>query len=379
MKVLISSTYFEPYSSGLSQYALRLGRGLLALGHEVTVLTSQYRKDLRLEAEAEGIHIVRVPVSFHLSKGVVMLGLEKLARQWIKWADVVNLHLPQFESAFLAGLTKTLKKRLVVTYHCDLEKNGSFLAQAPYLGARLMNRIALEKADAIAQSSRDYAESSPALQDYMNKVSIIVPPIDCRQALRKEIKALRETFALDENHQYIGLSGRVATEKGYETLSEALPLISQDFPRAMVLHAGSWKGVVGEEPYQQKIDQLIMPQEKQWKKLGFLSDESFRAFFALCDVLVVSSTNRTEAFGMVQIESFAQGTAVVASDSPGIRVPVTQTGAGALFTPADAVSLAEAVKNVLKKGKSAFKIDPDYLQGFSEKAVAIKYLEIFKK
>jgi glycosyltransferase involved in cell wall biosynthesis len=378
VKILISATYFEPYSSGLSQYALRLGRGLVALGHQVTVLTSQYQKQLPLEQEIFGMHVVRVPVDFRLSKGVLMLGLSKVAKPWIKWADVVNLHLPQFESAMLAGLVKAQGTRLVVTYQCDLEKKGNAITQLPYLGTRLLHNIALRKADAIVQMTQDYAVSSPALQTLLDKVRIIVPPVNPILAQKEAIKQLRLKFSLDENHRYIGLSGRVASEKGYETLVEALPEILKRFPSVMVLHAGSWKGVVGEEAYQAQIDSLIKPLEAYWKKLGFLSDEDFQAFFAICDLLVVSSTNRTEAFGMVQIEAFVQGAPVVASDSPGIRVPVTQSGAGALFKAGDAHSLTEKVCQVLEKGKAAYFIKPEYLDEFSEESVAKKYLEIFK-
>ena len=38
MKVLIASTYFAPYSPGLSVYAFRLAEGLAELGHDVVVL-----------------------------------------------------------------------------------------------------------------------------------------------------------------------------------------------------------------------------------------------------------------------------------------------------------------------------------------------------
>ena len=377
MKILISATYFEPYNSGLSQFALRLGRGLVALGHQVTVLTSQYQKQLPLEEEIFGMHVVRVPVDFRLSKGVLMLGLSKIAKPWIKWADVVNLHLPQFESTILAGLVKAQGKRLVVTFHCDLEKEGSFLTQLPYLGTRMLHTVALRKADVIAQNSQDYAETSPAFKNLLAKVRIIVPPINSIVAQTETIQGLRMKFSLDESHRYIGLSGRLASEKGYETVIEALPEILKVFPETVVLHAGSWMGVVGEESYQTKIESLIKPLGTYWKKLGFLSDEEFRAFFAICDLLVVASTNRTESFGMVQIEAYAQGTPVVASNSPGIRVPVIQSGAGALFRAGDPHSLAEKVCQVLENGKAAYKINTEYLEEFSEISVAKKYLEIY--
>jgi glycosyltransferase involved in cell wall biosynthesis len=377
MKVLIALTYFEPYNSGLSQYALRLGRGLVGLGHQVTVLTSQYQKQLPLEQDIFGMHVVRVPVDFHLSKGVLMMGLGKTAKPWIKWADVVNLHLPQFESAQLADMAKNQQKRLIVTYQCDLEKDGAFFSQLPYLGTRWLQSIALKKADMIAQLSQDYANSSPALEGLLEKVKVVWPPVNPSRVKAETVAQLREKFDLDQKHRYIGLSGRVASEKGYETLAKALPELLKRFPDLIVLHAGSWKGVVGEETYQAYIDNLIKPQADYWKKLGFLSEEELQAFFAVCDVLVVSSTNRTEAFGMVQIEAFAQGTPVVASDSPGIRVPVTQTGAGALFKAGNPQDLANKIIQVLEKGKTAYQVRPDYLYEFSEEVVAKKYLEMF--
>ena len=41
MKILIILTYFQPHKSGLTVYAVRQAHALAALGHEVTVLTSQ--------------------------------------------------------------------------------------------------------------------------------------------------------------------------------------------------------------------------------------------------------------------------------------------------------------------------------------------------
>ena len=79
MKVLIASTYFAPYSSGLSVYAFRLAEGLAELGHDVVVLTSRYKPELPLEESAHGFRIVREPVSWHISKGVLMPGLRRTA------------------------------------------------------------------------------------------------------------------------------------------------------------------------------------------------------------------------------------------------------------------------------------------------------------
>src|SRR5690606_14239312 len=106
MKILISSTYFYPYSSGLSVYAMRLAEGLSERGHDVVILTSQYKDELATTELIGKFKVVRVPVSMRLSKGVLMSSLNKIASQWIEWADVVNLHLPQFESLLLSQFAK---------------------------------------------------------------------------------------------------------------------------------------------------------------------------------------------------------------------------------------------------------------------------------
>ena len=121
MRILIGLTYYEPNTSGLTIYAVREARALAALGHEVTVLTSQFEPDLPLEETDHGVRIVRVPVAFHLSKGVVMPRLPGIAWRLLREADVVNLHLPQLDSALISLFARWQHKPVVLTYHCFLD------------------------------------------------------------------------------------------------------------------------------------------------------------------------------------------------------------------------------------------------------------------
>jgi hypothetical protein len=68
------------------------------LGHEAVVLTSQFKPDLALEENLNGVKVVRLPVSMRASKGVFMRRLGAAIRHWVGCAEVVNLHQPQFES-----------------------------------------------------------------------------------------------------------------------------------------------------------------------------------------------------------------------------------------------------------------------------------------
>ena len=377
MRVLITSTYFHPYSSGLSVYALRLARGLAELGHEVCVLTSQYDPKLAPEETLAGFRVVRVKVGTKLSKGVLMPGFHTQAKKWIAWADVVNVHMPQFESVVIARLAKRAKKPLVVTYHCDLVMSGGWFSRLAGWVTTQLGKWTLKQAQVIVQNTLDYAENSAVLKPYLEKVVEVPTPVDSLDPVPEEAKSFRLRFGLMESDKVLGLAGRVASEKGYEYLAQALPLVWQKYPSARVVHAGSWKGVIGEEAYLAKVEQMIQPFGDKWKSLGFLSDEDFMRFFAACDLLVFSSLNATESFGIVQIEALSQGTPVVASDLPGVRQPVLRTGIGRIVPVRDAESLAEGIISVLEEGPGARKVPEAYLGQFDQKKVAERYQEIY--
>ena len=377
MRVLITSTYFHPYSSGLSVYALRLARGLAELGHEVCVLTSQYDPKLAPEETLAGFRVVRVKVGTKLSKGVLMPGFHTQAKKWIAWADVVNVHMPQFESVVIARLAKKAKKPLVVTYHCDLVMSGGWFSRLAGWVTTQLGKWTLKRAQVIVQNTLDYAENSAVLKPYLEKVVEVPTPVDSLDPVPEEAKSFRLRFGLMESDKVLGLAGRVASEKGYEYLAQALPLVWQKYPSARVVHAGSWKGVIGEETYLAKVEQMIQCFGDKWKSLGFLSDEDFMRFFAACDLLVFSSLNATESFGIVQIEALSQGTPVVASDLPGVRQPVLRTGIGRIVPVRDAESLAEGIISVLEEGPGARKVPEAYLGQFEQKKVAERYQEIY--
>jgi len=372
MKILISSTYFHPYSSGLSVYALRLMEGLADLGHEVVVLTSQYKKELELSERFGKALIVRVPVAAKVSKGVLMPTLPKVAEQLIEWADVVNIHLPQFEGVLLSRIAKKMGKPVLATYHCDLVMKGALNKVAGSVTTMLGNEV-LKNANIIVQNSLDYAENSPVLMRYLGKIVEVPTPVTVQTLPKKSADSFRHKFGIKNNEKVIGLAGRVATEKGFEYLVMAMPAILAAYPQARIVHAGSWKSVVGEEKYQKLIERFIRPLGDKWDALGYLDDKDFEAFFAACDVLVFSSLNATESFGIVQIEAMAQGTPVVASDLPGVRQPVLQTGLGKLVPLRDSDAIAQAVIEILRKSEAGRFIPSDYLVKFQQAEVAKHY------
>ena len=92
MKILQVLTYYRPHTSGLTIYVERLARSLVERGHEVTILTSQYDDDLPCDEIKNGIQIVRVPVWFRVSKGVIMPSFGFKAWKLVLQTEIIHLH-----------------------------------------------------------------------------------------------------------------------------------------------------------------------------------------------------------------------------------------------------------------------------------------------
>lgn len=84
--------------------------------------------------------------------------------------------------------------------------------------------------------------------------------------------------------------------------------------------------------------------------LGYVTDEDMPSWFGACDVFVLPSILKTEAFGIVQIEAMSLGKPVVATNIPGSGVSwVNKDGiSGINVTPQDAPALARAITEVEK-------------------------------
>lgn len=352
MRILIVLTYFQPHKSGLTVYAVRQARALVGLGHQVTVLTSQYDRSLPREEWDQGVRILRLPVAFRLSKGVIMPSMPVRAFQLIGESDVVNLHVPQVDAALVALIARLRKKPVVLTYHCDLKMPAGLINQLAGKAAHLANRVSANAADVIVHNTRDFAEHSLFLRDYLDKLSVIQPPIEVTLTDQDTLKAFQKRQKIEGDQCIVGMAARLAAEKGVEYLVDAMPAVLKAVPGTRVIFLGEYQHVFGEEAYMQKLLPMIEKLGDHWTFLGVVSEEEKAAFFKVCDVLVLPSINSTESFGMVQVEAMVSGTRVITTDLPGVRQPVQSTGMGQIVPVRDADALAKAIIDelTLQKG-----------------------------
>lgn len=333
-KILVVVNYFYPYISGVSEYSRSVAKGL-ALHHDVTVLTGQHTTELPEEEEFEGSKIIRCKPNVFLDKGYISVAFVKRFHLLASQNDVVNLHLPMLESGLFALLSK---KPSLVTYQCDMALIGSFFNKIAVLSVRKSMAIALSKADKIVVLSQDYALSSPLVAKHLDKLVEISPPNRFSSCELSDVVSCKS--ATSYPNFICGFVGRFVSEKGIETILEAAELLKGQTIEFWL--AGDYLNVAGGSIYN-VIKDKISALGSTVRLLGPLSDKELIGFYEQIDVLLLPSTNRFEAFGMVQMEAMTFGASVVTSDMPGVSETVRKTKIGQLCTPKSGQSLADAI------------------------------------
>lgn len=373
-RVLVALTYFNPNVSGVTVYADILSRELTNNRFSVSILCSQHKKHLAKEENIGTTRVVRCPVWFSVGKGVVMPGYVWRAWREVKGVDVINCHLPQLESCVLALIARLQRKPLVVTHHCEFGFSGPWANRVAAFLSFPFHIITYLLADKIVSYTQDYAQHSLFLRHFLAKTTFILPPVVVNTQSKGRIHKLKSQIHKNHNTKVIGFVGRLGWEKGINYLIEAVASINQKYELKVVL-VGPYEDVVGDKSFQ-KLKPLI-EKHKDWIVLtGPLPHDEIANFFALCDCLVLPSTNNLETFGIVQAEAMVSGVPVVASDLPGVRVPVRLTKMGQIAKVGDSVDLAQKISKVL-----ATNYPPSFTKNakriFSLSTFSQKYKELF--
>lgn len=364
MKILFSITYYHPYISGLTLAASRWAEGLADMGNDVTVMCMQHDQSLPILSHIQKVRVRRVPWFVKISKG--FLSFDWLLQSWknARVCDVVVIHLPQFEGLVVALVARLLGKRVISVYHCEVVLPKGQMNMIIQSVMEVSHFLTLVLSDRVVTYTRDYATHSKLLgvwRTHTHKNIIpIVPPIPVSVSHPRVIARLKRQIG--DSDITIGVAARLATEKGIEYLLEAIPVMQSSMKgkTIQIVIAGP-EEPVGEQAYQLFIRSMVKRYKKSVIFLGCIDPKDMGSFYRCIDVLVVPSINSTEAFGMVQVEAMMCGVPVVASNLPGVRVPVQKTGMGMVVPIQDARAIAHAIKAVALH-KDRYRISPSRVQ-----------------
>ena len=330
MKILQLGKFY-PIRGGVEKVMWDLTRGLSEMGVDCDMLCASLSDTGTLRLNGHG-RVFRVKAL--AKKAATMLSPAMIA--WLRRHkdeyDIIHVHHPD-PMAALALRLSGFRGKVVLHYHSDIVSQRFLLSLYRPLQSWLIKR-----ADLIVGTTPAYIQVSPWLRDVQQKCTYV--PIGIRPVADdpEGAAALRARFP---GKTLLLSIGRLVPYKGYPVLIRAMKHLPENYHLI----------IGGNGPLRDELEALIGSENlrERISLVGYLAEEELPAWYGACEVFVLSSVMKTEAFGIVQIEAMSAGKPVVATKIPGSGVPwVNEDGvSGRNVTPGDPAELAAAVEDVI--------------------------------
>jgi glycosyltransferase involved in cell wall biosynthesis len=366
MKVVhIFKDYYPPTTGGIEQHISLLCR-LLAKKIDVTVMIPG-RSIRRGEDSLQGVRIIRVP-EFGRFASAPLCPTAPFELNRLR-PDIVHLHFPN-PMGDLSYLLGGRNIPLLVTYHADIIRQKSFLPLYRPVLRRLFKNVSR-----IIVGSEEYIASSALLCEYRRKCTIIPYGVDIEALVpRNGESAQIDSIRHETGGKLVLFVGALRYYKGLDVLLSAmvkvaghLAVVGRGTEDKALKHLASQLGVGDRVTF-----------------YGEVSDLKLRTLYNAADVFVLPSTNRCEAFGIVQLEAMACGKPVVSTDLPtGVRFVNQHEITGLIVRPGDPEALANALNRLL--GDAALRSNLGSAarrrtkQEFSAGQMAARTLELYRE
>lgn len=359
--ILMCSEFAPPHWTGIVKSYMTLATSLLAQGHSVTILTTRYDSTLKRKDIYEGIPIQREDPLFQISRTQYSLQTLLAAPGLFEQVDTVSITTPHSNVLPLSLLAKIMGKKLHLYHQGDLtlpKKTGNQLAHRILeLVFDLMTIPAMQMADVVSTYTRDYAAHSRVMRHFLYKFKPYIPKLTLdsqppQKIFKQNIDLLKKTSAL------VGFAGRFVEEKGFDILLQAIPHVLKERPDAHFLFAGDTH--ISYEPFFEQVQDLIEKSKENITLLGLLDGPELAYFYKSLDLFALSS--RSDCFPLTQMEAVRAGVPVVATNIPGARMLVKETGCGIIVPPENVKKLANAIITVLNNPDNYRKKTKDAVQ-----------------
>jgi glycosyltransferase involved in cell wall biosynthesis len=245
-------------------------------------------------------------------------------------ADVMIVHEPN-PWALLSYLVARPRVPLAMWFHSEVVR-PRLQYQAFYAP---MAEPVYRRARRIAVSSLSLGERAVALQPHQSRLSVIPFGIDADAwAPRDEVSRRAHEIRAGAPGPVVLFAGRHVAYKGVDVLIRAV----RTLPVTLT--------VAGDGPMRASWERLsrVEPTRARIQFIGEVDDEELKAQMHACDVFVLPSVTRAEAFGFVQLEAMACGKPVVSTSvESGVPWVNRHDESGVVVPPGDVHALADAL------------------------------------
>lgn len=373
LRILQINKLYDPYTGGIESVVKQIAEGLQTVS-EMQVLVCN--------TERRTIHEIVNGVKVTRTGSIKMVGNLPLSisffiefRKQAKKADILLFHMPFPIGDFAYWLSGIRKKKVIVWWHSDIVRQKKLLI----FYQPLMHWF-LKKADRIVVATKGHIEGSAYLKSYREKC-VVIPfgvrreiEADSRRYLKEQEKRRKAAADLDSSEDRkirFLFVGRLVYYKGCDILVHAFKRLSN--AELMIGGSGTMK-----EELKARIAEYQIAERVIWKEK--LSDQELMKAYRDCDVLVLPSVARSEAFGLVQIEAMAYGKPVINTDLPsGVPYVSIHGETGLTVKPGDVTELYQAMEWMIQHPKERKKMGIQARKRVEQEYLSITMMERLEK
>ena len=378
-RILMFNHEFPPIGGGGGQVSYFLGRHFAAAGHEVHLITSQFRDCPRMEV-VDDIHVHRVRA---LRKNPNVCAVHEMFTYAIS------------SSIYGLKFAKTFRPDIVQVFFGIPAGGGAYLLQkynnVPYvvfLGGRDVPRPNPDP----PYYRWLYRVLKPIIRSIWDNAAMVVSCSDGLRDLAYEtdsnvkIEVIPdgvnlETFQpvqRDTNPKKIRILsiGRLIPRKGFQFLIQALPHVNENTECEFEIE------IVGDGPYQEELIKLAenLNVISQLHFSGSVPYSDLPHKYYEADVFILPSL--AEGMPLVVLEAMGTGLPIIASRVQGIEELVAENVNGALFNPGDVEELANCLIRLINDGEMRVEMgkrSTEKVVPFDWKNIAGAYLALYEE
>lgn len=337
MKILQIGKYYHPVLGGIETVVRNISEGLVAQGHEVTVICYAPDAPEITEEQLEGVRVIRVPMKGTLFSQPISFAYRKTILKHAPSYDLLHFHVPN-PLAELSALSLPSKTRYVATFHAQIVRQKFLL---PFY--RPLVRHFLSGAQRILIPTQKHLTSSSFLNGFTERC--VVVPFGIRGlggaspapsfSFGKTAEELKNRYG-----EFVLFVGRLVPYKGLRYLISAMGLLKTQHPLLKLVIVGE-----GPEEFSLMTQVAELGLQNQVHFVGRVSeDQELKAYYEACQFFVLPSISSAEAFGLVLLEAMQASKALITTElDSGVSEVNVHQATGLQVPPCNIPLLADAL------------------------------------
>ena len=340
IRILQLGKFFPPDLGGMESVIYDITLGLNERKIACDVLCSNSKLEYKEEILPCGAKIMRCASFGKVASTAIAPQMIFKLRKIIANYDIIHIHLPDPMANLALFCANHKGKKIIIHWHSDIIKQKFLLK----LYAPLQTWL-LKRADSIIATTQQYADFSPTLKPFRDKIFAIPIGIDSLFESPKTAESTESQAESRQNKKTIFALGRLVKYKGFEYLVESMRYLP-DFTLYIAGSGVEWANLKAHIKALSVVDSSI---KNRIFLLGKVDERTKMEHLNNDSIFVLPSITRNEAFGVVQLEAMSAKMPVIATDIKGSGVSFVNlhNESGLIVPPRDAKAISEAILRVM--------------------------------